>query len=79
MGDELGILRDYLDVDRGLELRPEVVRRLRAGKRSKRKLGHDEFWAKASRQWQDIRRDRVARPACPRGSTPKIGRKKVST
>ena len=49
VGDELKILSDYLDLDRGLQLRSEVIRRLNSGKRSGKKLSHDEFWAKAAR------------------------------
>ena len=49
VGDELRILSDYLDLDRGLPLRSKVIRRLNSGKQSGKKLSHDEFWAKAAR------------------------------
>jgi len=48
VSDELRMLRDYYDVDQGLELRAEVVRRLR-GSSSKKNLSHEEFWAKATK------------------------------
>ena len=43
---ELQTIREYYDVDKGLHLRKEVVKRLTANRQG-RCLSHEEFWQKA--------------------------------
>jgi len=39
--------KTYFDVDSGLELRPEIIKRLKKGKKGQERISHNEFWNKA--------------------------------
>lgn len=47
--DELSLLREYYDVDKGLRLRPEIEKRLRRNTRAIKRLSHEEFWSRATK------------------------------
>ena len=47
LNEELSLLREYYDVDKGLRLRPEIERRLKRGMRGVKRLSHEEFWSRA--------------------------------
>lgn len=45
MNEKLRILTTYLDVDRDLELRPVVKKRLSRSRRKEGRISHDRFWS----------------------------------
>jgi hypothetical protein len=43
--EKMKLIEEYYDVDKGLELKPEVIKRLSLNKKEKT-ISHDEFWKK---------------------------------